>query len=420
MYKISEEFEKIRDIRTLTFGEYNGYAWKPRPMLADLDFYKFTMCQVTDSMLPTTTQQMKFHNRTEGVDLAKYRGDVEHKLQLLCESKFKTHELEYLSRIDYITPGFLDFLRLLQLNMKHVSKLEANGTDLEIRTEGPSRLTTWFETHVMGFVQELYFNDVHKDLPMKDGVERLKEKVAKYFELSKQYKFTFSEFGTRRRASFKWQDFVINRLIDKFGLDSPCFIGTSNVHFAAKYKLPVSGTMAHEFLQMGQALDNVTLDQSQKYMLELWHKVYRARLGIALSDVVGTDAFIRDFDYMLASLYAGVRHDSGDPFVWAERHILNYERLGIDPKTKVLLFSDGLNVNKCEELLKAFHGKAKLSFGIGTDFTNDLGVKPLQLVMKSVQVNGRPVAKISDSPGKGMCEDENHEAAVLRAFRIGE
>lgn len=407
-------------IRNLTFGKFNHSAWVPLTAFADLDFYKFTMAQVTDSMLPTTSMQMKFHNRTEGVDLAKYEEQVKAKLLSLCGRGISDNVLEYLSNISYMSAGYLDFLRLLQLNPAHISKLEANGTDLEIRTEGPARLTTWFETHVMGIVQELYFDDVHANLSLQEGVDRLDEKIAKYDELSKKYTYTFSEFGTRRRASFKWQEFVIQRLIATFGTNSPCFRGTSNVHFAAKYKLPVAGTMAHEYLQMGQALDNVTLDQSQKYMLELWHRVYRAQMGIALSDVVGTEAFIRDFDYMLAVLYAGVRHDSGDPFIWGERHIRNYERLGIDPKTKVLLWSDGLNVRLCEELLKAFHGKVKIAFGIGTDFTNDLGVKPLQLVMKAVQVNGRPVAKISDSPGKGMCESPEHEAAVRRAFRIGE
>lgn len=404
--------------KNITFREFNGSV---SPIhLEDTDFYKFTMAQVYDSALPTVSMQMKFHNRTTGVDLGKYKNHVDECLAELCAARFESKTLDRLRDVSYMHPGYVDFLRLLQLNPEHIAKCDIDGTDLEIRTNGPARLTTWFETHVMSIVQEQYFNDTYGDLPMAEGFDRLESKIAKYLELSKKYQFTFSEFGTRRRASFKWQRLVIQELVKVFGTQSPCFIGTSNVLFATRFNLPFSGTMAHEFLQVGQALDNVTLDQSQKYMLELWHRVYRARLGIALSDVVGTDAFIRDFDYMLASLYAGVRHDSGDPFVWAERHIVNYERLGIDPKTKVLLFSDGLNVDKCEELLKAFHGKAKLSFGIGTDFTNDLGVKPLQLVMKAVQVNGRPVAKISDSPGKGMCEDENHEAAVRRAFRIGE
>lgn len=386
-------------------------------ILEDLDFYKVTMTQVYDTELPSTTMEMKFHNRTEGVDLAKYQETVRNHLALLCDTGFSDDTLNTLRAIPYINDGFVDFLRILRLNPDHIN-VKAVGTDLDVRTKGQARLNTWFETHVMAATQEAYFRDVHADLSLDHGVKRLADKIAKYKDLSTKYTFTFSEFGTRRRACFAWQEHVIQQLIEAFGTKSETFLGTSNVHFSTKYGTRMVGTMAHEYLMVGQALDHVALDKSQRSMLQIWHKVYRAQLGIALSDVVGNEAFLRDFDRYLACMYAGVRHDSGDPFAWAARQIEHYRKVDVDPRTKVLMFSDGLNEDKVEALLKEFHKDAKLSFGIGTDFTNDLGVKALQLVMKPVQVNGKPVAKISDSSGKGMCEDPTHEANLRRAYRI--
>lgn len=383
----------------------------------DLDFYKITMTQVYDTELPSTTMEMKFHNRTAGVNLAKYQQDVLKHIANLCCTRISTETLDALRAIPYIDNGFVDFLHILRLNPNHIN-IGTEGTDLTARTNGQARLNTWFETHVMAATQEAYFRDVHADLVLDHGVQRLKDKIAKYKDLSTKFKFTFSEFGTRRRACFAWQEYVIQQLVEAFGTQSETFLGTSNVHFSTKYGTRMVGTMAHEYLMVGQALDHVALDKSQRSMLQIWHKVYRAQLGIALSDVVGNEAFLRDFDRYLACMYAGVRHDSGDPFAWAARQIEHYRSVDVDPRNKVLMFSDGLNEDKVEALLKEFHKDAKLSFGIGTDFTNDLGVKALQLVMKPVKVNGKPVAKISDSSGKGMCEDPAHEANLRRAYRI--
>lgn len=386
-------------------------------LLEDLDFYKVTMTQVYDAELATTNMEMKFHNRTAGINLAKYAPMLTKHLEMLCGRWFNTETLNRLRALPYMDAGYIDFLSLLRLSMAHMS-ITTDGEDIVVRSKGPARLTTWFETHVMAMLQELYFRDVHAHLDMAEGEARLAYKIAKYHELSTKYQFTFSEFGTRRRACFAWQEHVVAALVEAFGTKSAHFIGTSNVYFATKYKTRMTGTMAHEYLMVGQNLPQVSLGNSQSHMLHLWQKVYHSQLGIALSDVVGTDAFIRDFDRQLALMYDGVRHDSGDPFVWAERHIKNYERLNVDPQSKVLLFSDGLNPDMVARILKEFHGKAKLSFGIGTDFTNDLGVKALQLVMKAVRVNGGPVAKISDSAGKGMCEDPEFEKFLRYSYDL--
>lgn len=387
--------------------------------LADTDFYFFTMAQVYDALLPQVTMSKKFHNRTPGINLAKYSAEVSTQVDLLCTRRLAPSTLARLHQVPYMTKPFLEFMRLLQLNREFVT-IEPNGDLLDVRTCGPARFNTWFEVHVMSMVQEAYFRDVHGNLDMYEGMVRLEDKIKRFQELAKTYKFTFSEFGTRRRACHAWQHHVVGQFVKAFADIPGCFLGTSNVQMAVEFGTPFSGTMAHEFLQIGQALDTTPLGGSDKHMLDLWQQFYRAKTGIALTDVVGHKAFLRDFDMLLAQSYIGVRNDSGDPFEWAEESIRHYEKLHIDPKSKVLMFSNGLNTDMCERLLKEFSTRSKVSFGIGTDFTNDLGVKALQLVMKAVTVNGRPVAKISDEAGKGMCEDPRHEEAVRRAYMVGE
>jgi nicotinate phosphoribosyltransferase len=185
---------------------------------------------------------------------------------------------------------------------------------------------------------------------------------------------------------------------------------------AKKYELTPIGTMAHEFIMAGQALEGVTLAGSQKYMLQAWVDEYRGDLGTALTDTLGVDKFLRDFDLYFSKLYDGVRHDSGDPFEWGYKMIEHYKAMKIDPKTKSFVWSDGLDFPRAAQLYDAFKNLAKCSFGIGTNLTNDFPedvfpnkekIHPLNIVMKIVSAGGKPVAKLSDDPGKGMCEDES-------------
>ena len=385
--------------------------------LEDLDFYKCSMANVYDRKFPDVTMEMLLHCRTVGVDITKYADTLEKELDYLCSLGFKEPTLERLSNVDYFTPGYVDFLRLLRLRREHIS-VSVDGTNLVVRTKGPARLVTWFETQCLAIVQEAYFRDVHADLDLDVGKARLAEKIKKYSDLVKRHPFALSEFGTRRRASFAWQEYVVKELINAFGTHGRPFVGTSNVLLAVKYNTPFSGTMAHEYLEVGQALNDVRLDRSVIYMLEAWVQVYRGQLGIALSDVVGMKAFLKDFDLYFAKLFDGMRHDSGDPFWWADLAIEHYRKMRIDPLTKTLLFSDGIIPDLLEALVNRYYDQARLGFGVGTDFTNDLGVKPLNIVMKAVRVNGLPVAKISDSPGKGMCEVPSFESYLRQAFHI--
>jgi nicotinate phosphoribosyltransferase len=184
------------------------------------------------------------------------------------------------------------------------------------------------------------------------------------------------------------------------------FFGTSNVGFSLEKGLRDVGTMAHEFLQVHQQV-GPRLENAQKAALEGWVQEFRGNLGIALTDVITYDAFLRDFDLFYAKLFDGVRHDSGDPFVFAEKTIAKFRSYGIDPNSRVAVFSDSLNLRKALLLCEAYEGKLRTSYGIGTFLTASIpGYKALNVVMKPLKVNGRPVAKISDTPGKSICDDK--------------
>ena len=186
---------------------------------------------------------------------------------------------------------------------------------------------------------------------------------------------------------------------------------------ARRHGLVPIGTMAHEYLQVHQALD-YRLRDFQKMALENWVKEYRGDLGIALTDVITMDSFLGDFDLYFAKLFDGIRHDSGDPIKWGEKAIAHYQNLRLDPATKILTFSDGLDLPRSFDLYRHFADRTKVGFGIGTDLTHDLGVEPLSLVMKLVQCNGTPVAKISDAPEKTLCDDETFLAYLRQVFSL--
>jgi nicotinate phosphoribosyltransferase len=232
-----------------------------------------------------------------------------------------------------------------------------------------------------------------------------------------EYDFKFAEFGARRRLSREWQDYVVGEL-----LQTGFCVGTSNVYLAMKYGCKPIGTYAHEYVQMYQGVPGVTLAYTNKMAMDEWFEEYQGDNGTALTDTLGTDLFLMDFTKLQAMCYTGVRHDSGDPIEWGEKIIAHYEKLGIDPKTKTLLFSDSLNFDKAQKIYNHFHGRINVSFGIGTFLSNDTYADPLNIVIKLQYVNGHPVAKISDTPGKAMCQDKEYldylEGAV--AYRLKE
>ena len=321
----------------------------------------------------------------------------------------------------FIKSDFVDYLELFQLKRRFITASIDNEGRLDIKVEGPMVQAMMFEIFVLAIVNELYFTRIRSPEVLEEGERRLKAKI----ELLKHYDaaqhpndppFLVSDFGTRRRYSFEWQKHVVEEL-NKAAPD--VFRGTSNVLLAKELGITPIGTMAHEFLQAFQALD-VRLRNFQKSALETWVQEYRGDLGIALTDVVGMDAFLRDFDLYFAKLFDGLRHDSGDPYEWGDKAYEHYKNLKIDSKTKMLTFSDGLNLEKAWSLHNYFKDRFQVSFGIGTNLTNDMGQTALNIVLKLVECNGQSVAKISDSPGKTMTDNDTFLAYLRQVFDIQE
>jgi nicotinate phosphoribosyltransferase len=307
---------------------------------------------------------------------------------------------------------FVDLLGLFQLDGRFVDVRPLAGSpgEIDISIKGPWLHTILFEVPLLAIVNEVWF----RHQPLADEAEGLRRLEAKIARLRTVPDCTISDFGTRRRYSRHWQARILPRLRDALG---PQFAGTSNVFFAREYDLVPHGTMAHEFLQAFQALGPRLVD-SQKAAFEAWAQEYRGDLGVALSDVVGIEAFLRDFDLYLCKLFDGIRHDSGDPFAWGERVIAHLRSLRIDPRAKTLVFSDSLDVDRVLRLHAHFRDRCKVAFGVGTNLTNDLGPTPLNIVMKMVRCNGQPVAKVSDAPGKGMCDDPGYLAYLRQVFGL--
>ncbi|MCL8350495.1 nicotinate phosphoribosyltransferase [Acinetobacter baumannii] len=392
--------------------------------LLDTDLYKFTMLQVVLHKFPQT--HSVYHFRCRNLEdtvypLVDIMDDLNEQLDHLCNLKYKEDELQSCGQLRFIKSDFVDYLELFQLKRRFIQASIDNEGRLDIRIEGPMVQAMMFEIFVLAIVNELYFSRIKTDEVWAEGERRLQAKL----ELIQQYEksqqpndppFLVSDFGTRRRYSFEWQKHVVAA----FHKTVPnVFRGTSNVLLAKELSITPIGTMAHEFLQAFQALD-VRLRDFQKAALETWVQEYRGDLGIALTDVVGMDAFLRDFDLYFAKLFDGLRHDSGDPYEWGDKAYAHYRKLKIDTKTKMLTFSDGLNLPKAWELHQYFKDRFQVSFGIGTNLTNDMGQTPLNIVLKLVECNGQSVAKISDSPGKTMTDNDTFLAYLRQVFQIEE
>ena len=392
--------------------------------LLDTDLYKFTMLQVVLHKFPQT--HSVYHFRCRNLEdtvypLTDILHDLNEQLDYLCQLKFKEDELLYLRSLRFIKSDFVDYLELFQLKRRFIkASIDSEGR-LDIWVEGPMVQAMMFEIFVLAIVNELYFRRIRTDEVLAEGERRLQAKMVLLNQYQQEQQpndppFLVSDFGTRRRYSYDWQKHVI----EAFHQAAPyIFRGTSNVLIAKELGLTPIGTMAHEFLQAFQALD-VRLRDFQKAALETWVQEYRGDLGIALTDVVGMDAFLRDFDLYFAKLFDGLRHDSGDPYEWGDKAYAHYKKLKVDSKSKMLTFSDGLNLEKAWNLHQYFKDRFQVSFGIGTNLTNDMGQTPLNIVLKLVECNGQSVAKISDSPGKTMTDNDTFLAYLRQVFQITE
>jgi nicotinate phosphoribosyltransferase len=387
--------------------------------LLDTDLYKFTMMQAVLHQFPSAQVSYKFKCRNPGVALAPYVQEIRDEIRSLCSLQFQDAELAWLRSLRFIKSDFVDFLGLFRLNEKYIQVNALSNGEINISIQGPWLHTILFEIPVLAIVNEVYFRNTQQVPDFLEGRKRLEQKIdALHAERLSDLKI--ADYGTRRRFSRAWHEELLRVLISKLGTGSAGQLaGTSNALFAMKLGLTPLGTMAHEYLQACQAL-GPRLRDSQVFGFETWAREYRGDLGIALSDVYGIEPFLRDFDMYFCKLFDGARHDSGDPFTWGERMIAHYRNNRVDPLTKTLIFSDGLTVEKTIALYQQFRGRCQLAFGIGTNLTNDLGYEPLQIVIKMTQCNGQPVAKLSDTPGKGMCNDENYLAYLRQVFDIAQ
>lgn len=384
--------------------------------LLDTDLYKFSMMQVVLHQYPAADVEYRFKCRTPGIDLVPYIDEIQAELEALCRLRFTPDELDYLRTWRFIKSDFIDFLGLFQLNKKYVeiTPAAADNGEIEIHIRGPWLHTILFEVPLLAIVNEVYFRHVSAGLDLAEGRRRLHAKIALLRDTPGYAGCRIADYGTRRRYSRQWQEEVVTTLRNELGEQ---LAGTSNVWLARQLGLTPLGTLAHEYLQAHQAL-GPRLRDSQVAALEAWAKEYRGDLGIALSDVYGLDAFLRDFDMYFCKLFDGTRHDSGDPFVWGEKVLAHYAANRVDPRSKVLVFSDGLDVPEVMRLYVHFRGRCQLAFGVGTNLTNDVGPMPIGIVIKMTRCNGQPVAKLSDSPGKNMCDDPAYVTYLRQVFEI--
>jgi nicotinate phosphoribosyltransferase len=396
-----------------------------RPVISSLletDLYKFTMQQPMLHSMPTNQAEYRFVCRnTPEFPLAELATEVNEQLDALCTLRFTEDELAYLAALRYIRSDYIDFLRLFQFQRRFIT-VSTDGDTLRIIAKGPQVHVMGFEIYVLAIVNELYFRRLArerggKEAFLQEGRRRLQAKITQLREYtpanSLRHPLEFFDFGVRRRFSGEWQTEMVQTLAREV---PQYFKGTSNVLLAKEFNLIPIGTMAHEYLQTFQAT-GVQLKGFQKAALENWVQEYRGDLGTALTDVVGMDAFLADFDLYFAKLFDGLRHDSGDPVVWGEKALAHYTKLKIDANTKRLVFSDGLDVPTALQLHQHFANRVQTGFGIGTNLSNDTGLRPLNIVMKLVTCNGQPTAKLSDTPGKTLCDDATFLAYLRQIFQ---
>ena len=383
--------------------------------LLDTDLYKFTMMQVVLHHFPGAQVEYRFKCRTPGVNLRPHLDEIQKELANLCDLRFREDELAYLRGLRFMKSDFVDFLGLFQFNGKYLRAGygEAPG-EIDITIRGPWLHTILYEIPVLAVISEVYFRRTQPRPNLDEGRRRLMGKIDLVRTVEPELEFKISDFGTRRRFSLAWQEEILQTLKREV---PEYFAGTSNVWFAMRNNVTPLGTMAHEYMQACQAL-GPRLRDSQTFAFDKWAQEYRGDLGIALSDTYGFDAFLRDFDMYFCKLFDGVRHDSGDPFNWGERMIAHYRRHRVDPHTKTLIFSDQLSFPLAIEIARRFHGRARTSFGIGTNLTNDLGYEPINIVLKMTECNGQPVAKVSDAPGKTVSKDAGYLAYLRQVFGL--
>ena len=386
--------------------------------LLETDMYKFSMGQAIYHQFSEYKTTWSFKWRNTDVHFTDEMVDeIIRQIKLYCKLNFTEEELEYLDSIKWIKGSYVDFLRLWKPRFEDFEITKDAECGLAIETKGTWLNTSMYEIPTLAIVNEVYFRmNYNYDRLKKSFEDRLNEKIRRVTagELNLG---AFSEFGLRRRLSAEAQEMAVKALAEH-SYPASKFVGTSNVYLAKKFGLTPVGTMAHEWIMcVGQGNHKHNPAYSNWYSLDAWVKEYGVLNGTALTDAITTDCFLKDFQLTYATLFSGVRHDSGDPYEWGNKMIAHYEQLGIDARTKTLLFSDNLDFEKASAIHDYFVGKIKVAFGIGTYISNDTDEPPLNIVMKTTACNGMDVAKISDTPGKGMCKNPDYVHYLNRCIK---
>ncbi|MCR5510936.1 MAG: nicotinate phosphoribosyltransferase [Lachnospiraceae bacterium] len=385
--------------------------------LLEIDTYKFSMGQAIYHQFPSYTTTWSFKCRNEDVHFThEMVEEIREQIRAYCDLRFDEEELQYLKSIIWFKSSYIDFLRLWHPRFEDFTITEDDPCGLVIETRGTWLNTSMYEIPTLAIVNEVYFRMRYDYASLMESFrKRLDDKTARLVK-GELNLGAFSEFGLRRRLSAEAQELAVKTLTENKYPDS-VFVGTSNVYLAKKYKVTPVGTMAHEWIMcIGQGNHKHNPAYSNWYALDHWVKEYGILNGTALTDAITTDCFLRDFQLTYATLFSGVRHDSGDPYEWGDKMIAHYEALGIDPKTKTLLFSDSLDFERADKLRTYFKDRAKVAFGIGTYIANDTDETALNIVMKTTECNGMDVAKISDVEGKGMCKNPDYIKYVKRCI----
>ena len=363
--------------------------------ITDNDLYKFTMQYAVVSLFPLSKVRYKFINRGADNFPEGFAARLQDEVNAMSTLKLTEEEYKFMAqKCYYLPPSYLDFLAAYRFDPNEV-KISQQGGHLEIGIEGYWYKTILWEVPLMAIISELYFKMTGQPGNPADQNAAV---TAQKAELYQKLGIKVADFGTRRRFSFDNHDRVVGVLNDY----RDTFVGTSNVYLAMKYDTVPIGTHAHEWFMFHAAKFGYKI--ANKLALENWVKTYRGDLGIALSDTFTTEVFFQDFDTLYAKLFDGVRHDSGSPLEFADKTIAHYKKLRINPLSKTIVFSDALNPDMVKQIVDYCKGRIGMSFGIGTNFTNDVGVKPLNMVIKidTVLENGKwtKVVKLSDNPIK--------------------
>ncbi|MBW1213567.1 nicotinate phosphoribosyltransferase [Pantoea allii] len=392
-----------------------GHASPILTSLLDTDAYKLHMQQAVFHRYHDVTVAAEFRCRSDEL-LGFYADEIRAAIDAMQALALTEAEYAWLSDLPFFADDYLSWLRNFRYDPRQVEVQNHHGK-LAIRIQGPWREVILWEVPLLALISEVVHRHRTPAISSQQAVEFLHQKLDRFQTQvadTDMSRFRLMDFGTRRRYSQDVQESIVSTLKQDF----PWLMGTSNYDLARRLELTPVGTQAHEWFQAFQQISPV-LANSQRAALQAWLDEYDDKLGIALTDCIAMDAFLRDFGPVFARRYQGLRHDSGDPVEWGEKALAHYQQLGIDPLTKTLVFSDNLNLEKSLALYRHFGQRTNVVFGIGTRLTCDIpGVTPLNIVIKLVQCNGKPVAKLSDSPGKTICQDKAFVKALRKAFDL--